>query len=85
MSEYATTVVGRRIYLQVYVQSLSQLEVIYGRARAQVLRDNMDSQIYYRPADLQTAEYLENRLGYRSAWAHSKTRHELDPRVWTAD
>src|SRR4051812_46246372 len=76
MSEYATTVVGRRIYLQVYVQSLSQLEVIYGRARAQVLRDNMDSQIYYRPADLQTAEYLENRLGYRSAWAHSKTRHD---------
>src|SRR4051794_18073261 len=36
----------------------------------------MDSQIYYRPADLQTAEYLENRLGYRSAWAHSKTRHD---------
>jgi type IV secretion system protein VirD4 len=76
MSDYATTVVGRRIYLQVYIQSLSQLDVIYGRARAQVLRDNMDSQIYYRPADVQTAEYLENRLGYRSAWAHSKTRHD---------
>jgi type IV secretory pathway TraG/TraD family ATPase VirD4 len=43
MSEYATTVVGRRIYLQVYIQSLSQLEVMYGRARAQGLRDNMDS------------------------------------------
>jgi type IV secretory pathway TraG/TraD family ATPase VirD4 len=52
------------------------IRVIYGRARAQVLRDNMDSQIYCRPADLQTAEYLENRLGYRSAWAHSKTRHD---------
>lgn len=75
ISEFSGTVVGRRIYLGVYIQSLSQLEVVYGRARAQVLRDNMDSQIFYRPTDLQTAIYLEERLGYRSAWAHSKTRH----------
>jgi len=29
MSEFAGTVVGRRIYLQIYIQSLSQLEVMY--------------------------------------------------------
>jgi type IV secretory pathway TraG/TraD family ATPase VirD4 len=35
----------------------------------------MESQIYYRPADLQTAKYLEDRLGVRSAFARSKTLH----------
>src|SRR6266566_1826050 len=63
LAEHATTVVGRGISLWVAIQSLSQLEAVYGKARAQVLKDNMDSQIYYRPTDLATAEYLEERLG----------------------
>src|SRR6266702_1719770 len=58
------------------IQSLSQLETIYGKARAQVLKDNMESQIYYRPTDLATAQYLEERLGSRSAYAHSTTERE---------
>lgn len=73
LSDQATTVVGRGISLWMAVQSLSQLETVYGKARAQVLRDNMESQIYYRPADLTTAKYLEDRLGLRSAYAHSAT------------
>jgi type IV secretion system protein VirD4 len=75
LADQATTVVGRKIYLWISVQSLSQLEAVYGRARATVLRENMESQIYYRPADLQTAKYLEDRLGMRSAYARSKTLH----------
>ena len=50
-------------------QSLSQLETVYSKARAQTLWDNMDSQIYYRPTDLATATYLEKRLGSVSAYA----------------
>jgi type IV secretion system protein VirD4 len=73
LADQATTVVGRGISLWIAVQSLSQLETVYGRARAQVLRDNMDTQLYYRPADLTTAKYLEERLGLRSAYAHSET------------
>jgi type IV secretion system protein VirD4 len=75
LADQATTVVGRKIYLWISVQSLSQLETVYGRARATVLREDMESQIYYRPADLQTAKYLEERLGTRSAFARSKTVH----------
>ena len=71
LAEHATTVVGRGISLWVAIQSLSQLETVYGKARAQTLRDNMDSQIYYRPTDLQTAAYLEERLGSVSAYAKS--------------
>src|SRR5207248_3669708 len=73
LSDHATTVVGRGISLWMAVQSLSQLEAVYGKARSQVLRDNMESQIYYRPTDLATAKYLEARLGDASAYAHSTT------------
>jgi type IV secretion system protein VirD4 len=73
LADQATTVVGRGISLWIAIQSLSQLEAEYGRARSLVLRDNMDSQIYYRPTDLATAKYLEDRLGSRSAFAHSTT------------
>jgi hypothetical protein len=58
------------------IQSLSQLDAVYGKSRAQILRDNMESQIYYRPSNQQTVEYLERCLGKRSSYAHSHTKHE---------
>ena len=73
LADQATTVVGRGISLWIAIQSLAQLEAVYGRARAQVLRDNTETQLYYRPADQQTAKYLEDRLGTRSGFAHSTT------------
>jgi type IV secretion system protein VirD4 len=73
LADQATTVVGRGISLWIAIQSLSQLETVYGRARAQVLRDNMESQMYYRPIDLATAQHLQDRLGKYSAYAHSTT------------
>jgi len=76
LADQATTVVGRGVYLWVAIQSLSQLETEYGKARAQVLRDNMESQLYYRPTDLATARYLEERLGTYSAYAHSTTSRD---------
>jgi type IV secretion system protein VirD4 len=76
LADHATTVVGRGITLWVAIQSLSQLETVYGKARSQVLRDNMESQIYYRPTDLATAQYLEKRLGNTSGFAHSTTARD---------
>ena len=70
LADHATTVVGRGISIWLAVQSLSQLEVVYGKARAQVLRDNMESQVYYRPTDVATARYVEERCGKQSAYAH---------------
>ena len=57
-------------------QSKAQADAIYGRDRAEVLRDNCDTQIFYRPANLSTAEFLERRLGRKSGWAQSKTTHD---------
>jgi type IV secretory pathway TraG/TraD family ATPase VirD4 len=58
------------------VQSLAQLDAVYGKARAQVLRDNVESQLYYRPSNQETAEYLERCLGRKSGFAASQTTHE---------
>ena len=73
LADHATTVVGRGISLWVAIQSLKHLEAVYGADNAQVLRDNMESQIYYRPTDVATAEYLERRLGQKSGYARSET------------
>jgi type IV secretory pathway TraG/TraD family ATPase VirD4 len=63
--------VGRGISLWIAIQSLYELVAVYGKARAHVLRDNMDTALYYRPADQDTADYLERSLGTRSDYAHS--------------
>ncbi|HEY6540669.1 MAG TPA: type IV secretory system conjugative DNA transfer family protein [Ktedonobacteraceae bacterium] len=76
LADHSTTVVGRGISLWLAVQSLSQLEVVYGKVRAQVLRDNMESQLYYRPTDVATAMYVEERCGRRSAYAHHTTEQK---------
>jgi type IV secretion system protein VirD4 len=93
LDEYATTVVGRHISLWVAIQSIKQLE-IYGHANAETLIDNMDTQIFYRQKGT-TAKYLEEEVGYRSAYSHSQstreggtqTQGESEQRVplWTAN
>jgi type IV secretory pathway TraG/TraD family ATPase VirD4 len=73
--EYATTVVGRQMSLWVAIQSIKQLDAIYGPANAEVLLDNMDTQIFYRQRRA-TAKYLEEELGRRSDYSHSQSRRE---------
>ena len=62
LSDYATTVCGRGITLWVSIQSLSQLDVEYGTGAAKVLRDNMETQLFYRPSDLDTASIWRSAL-----------------------
>lgn len=68
---YAATVPGRGISLWVAVQSLSQLDGVYGRSDALALRDSLESQVFYRPSELVTAQFIEERLGEVSAYARS--------------
>ena len=74
LDEYATTVVGRHISLWVAIQSIKQLEV-YGKANAEILMDNMDTQIFYRQKGT-TARYLEEEVGYHSAYSHSQSTRD---------
>jgi type IV secretory pathway TraG/TraD family ATPase VirD4 len=73
--EYATTVVGRQISLWVAIQSIKQLDAIYGEANAETLLDNMDTQLFYRQRRA-TAKYLEEELGRRSAYSRSQTSRD---------
>jgi type IV secretion system protein VirD4 len=74
LDEYATTVVGRQISLWVAIQSVKQLDV-YGEANAETLLDNMDTHIFYRQRRT-TARYLEEELGRRSAYSHSRSQRD---------
>lgn len=76
LSDHASTVTGRGISLWIAVQSLSQLIEIYGPHKAKTLRNNCDSQIYYRPNDLDTAKFIEECLGYKSDYARSSSSRE---------
>jgi type IV secretory pathway TraG/TraD family ATPase VirD4 len=76
LADHATTVVGRGITLWIAIQDLNQLDAVYGTKRAHVLRNNMESQIYYRPNDQETAEYLERCLGRKSDYAQSHNIRE---------
>jgi type IV secretion system protein VirD4 len=73
--DYATTVVGRQMSLWIAMQSIVQLEAIYGWANAQVLLDNLDSKIFYRQNHA-TAEYLEKELGEKSEFSRSQSSRE---------
>jgi len=78
LPEYSATVAGRQISLWVAYQSRSQPAAIYGDKRAEILWDNMDSIVFYRPAtgNRSTAKYLEDILGVQSAFARSETEHD---------
>ena len=76
LAQYAATVVGRNIYLQVYIQDLSQLDTAYGKEQATTIRGNMETWLFYRPNDLETAEYISRRIGNQSAYAHSFNKGE---------
>jgi len=78
LPEYAATVAGRHISLWLAYQSRSQPAAIYGDKRAEILWDNMESIVFYRPAtgNRSTGKYLEDSLGERSGFARSETEHD---------
>ncbi len=75
VSEWASTVAGRKMSIWAAIQSPSQLDDNYGRDRANTLRDNCDTQLFYRPANFKTAKELKEWLGTITEWAHSQNVH----------
>lgn len=76
LPEHASTVRSRGISIDAVFQDRSQAVALYGPDRAKTLFSNLRTQIYHRQDDLDTALYLEKRLGSTSGFAHSKTEHE---------
>src|SRR3712207_890917 len=57
------------------IQSLSQLETVYGAQRADTILNNTDTKIFYRPAtgNVEAAEKIRKALGDVSKYAESQT------------
>lgn len=53
---------SREIYVSLVIQSLSQLEGLYGHAHAQTIINNCDSCLYLGGTDLETARYFSEKL-----------------------
>ena len=64
-----------RMLIWIAIQSIVQLEAIYGWANAQVLLDNLDSKVFYRQGHA-TAEYLERELDKTSKFSRSQSSRE---------
>ena len=75
LEERAATVAGRQISLWVAVQDLAQLTKIYGRDGKETILNNMKTKIFYQQDGEETLDYLVKRLGRKSVFAHSKTKH----------
>ena len=76
LPEHVSTLRSRKISVTAVFQDRSQGYALYGRDRAISMFNNFRYQIYYRQDDLETAQFLETRLGSKSGFAHSKTEHE---------
>ena len=53
---------SREIYVSLVIQSLSQLEDLYGHAKAQTIINNCDHCLYLGGTDSQTAEYFARKF-----------------------
>ena len=76
LSDHVATVRSRGISILGAVQSPVQLDAAYGNYHARIIRGNMASQIFYRPADYETAGDLQKWFGDKSGFAHSTNTHE---------
>ena len=76
LPDHVSTLRSRNISVTAVFQDRSQGYALYGRDRAINMFNNFRHQIYHKQDDLETAQYLETRLGSKSGFAHSKTEHE---------
>ena len=53
---------SREIYVSVILQSLTQLDSLYGEAAARTIINNCDQQIYLGGQDIETAKYISERV-----------------------
>lgn len=53
---------SREIYTSVILQSLSQLEAVYGRSKAMTIINNCDNMLYLGGQDVETARYFATKL-----------------------
>jgi type IV secretory pathway TraG/TraD family ATPase VirD4 len=75
-----STVNSRGMSFWMAFQDLSQQDALYGKLRAESLRNNCDTQLFYRQSSQETAEYVQRKLDFTSGFARSETTHGAERR-----
>jgi type IV secretion system protein VirD4 len=73
---YLSTFRSRKYTFVLSFQSPAQMEASYGKARAGEMKDNCETELWWRPASYDTAAYLAKWLGDKSGFATSESKHE---------
>lgn len=63
LDTYLATIGGYGATALIYMQSLAQLEEVYGPARARSILANCHHQLFYPPRDVPTAKYVSEMFG----------------------
>jgi type IV secretion system protein VirD4 len=79
VTDYLATVGGYGITLVLYAQAVSQLLELYGHNRTQTILANTAYQVWYPPADLQTARLISDLYGtaYRASRSQATTHRQF--------
>jgi type IV secretion system protein VirD4 len=80
LPEHVSTVNSRGMSFWMAFQDLSQQDALYGKLRAESLRNNCDTQLFYRQSSQETAEYVQRKLDFTSGFARSETTNGAERR-----
>lgn len=78
LPEKLTVSAGRNIRFVMAVQSLAQIEHVYGKKEAEIVQGNCDTWIYLRTTDLSTAQTLSRMTGQFTVRTKSVQKRKID-------
>lgn len=74
LDTYIATLGGYGGTLLLYLQTISQLDDVYGKTKAQTILGNCATKLFYRPGDLVTAEHVSKLFGTELRYVRSDSR-----------
>ena len=71
LDSYISTIGGYGGTLLLYLQTISQLDDVYGKAKARTILGNCHTKLYYPPRDMETAEHVAKVFGTELRYVRS--------------
>jgi len=71
LDTYISTIGGYGGTLLLYLQTISQLDDVYGKAKARTILGNCHTKLYYPPRDMETAEHVAKVFGTELCYVRS--------------
>jgi hypothetical protein len=74
LETYIATVGGSGAMMLMYLQSITQLDSVYGQANAKTILENCNTKLLYRPNGPETAAYITQMFGDELQFSRSESR-----------